>query len=65
MENEWGKLVQTMRDSIGDNHGIASFVLGMIVGIAEDPKITAQDAIKQALAPLARKTATMNPRQKY
>lgn len=56
MENEaWGKIVQAVRDSIGDNHAVASFVLGMIIGIAEDPKITAQDAIKQALAPLARK----------
>ncbi len=56
MDSEWGKTMQTMRDAIGDNHAVASFVLGMISGIAgNDPQITAQDAIKAALAPLARK----------
>ncbi len=51
MENEsWLKTVQDVRDYIGTVHEVSSLLLGMIMGAASDPDITAQNAIKKALS---------------
>ncbi len=50
MDHEWNKTIQDVRDYIGTVHEVSSLLLGMIMGVASDPDITAQDAIKKALS---------------